>query len=144
MERRRRWRTSHAAWRAACLPICHGHREGDGGDDKDNDDNGDDDDSGDDDDNDDNDNESHMSSTVYLVEASWVGGTILRWHKKSNRHVGNMIYDKFTEDLPSDLRELLREINHKVEFGHMYRIVTRPGAWHKIYDIYAINHACAL
>ena len=98
----RRWRNSHAAWRAACLPICQGHHEGD-----------------DDDDNHD-DNESHMSSTVYLVEASWVGGTILRCHQKSSRHVANMIYEKFTEDLQSDLRDLLHEIYHKIDFGRPY------------------------
>ena len=104
MERMRRWRTNHAAWRAACLPIYHGHREGD--DDNDNDD--------------DDDDESHMSSTVYLVEASWVGGTILRCHQKSSRHVANMIYEKFTEDLQSDLRDLLHEIYDKVDFGQPY------------------------
>ena len=43
----------------------------------------------------------------------------------------NMIYDKFAEDLSSDLRELLREINHKIKFGHMCIIVPRPGVYHK-------------
>ena len=43
--------------------------------------------------------ESHMLSTVYLVEASWVGGTILRWHQQPNRHGDHMIYEQFQEIL---------------------------------------------
>ena len=45
-----------------------------------------------------------------------MGGTILRWHQRPNRHVANMIYEEFTEDLQSDLRDLLHEIYQKVGF----------------------------
>ena len=91
MKRMRSRSSRHAAWPAACLPIFRDGDDGEG-DGKDGHGHGHDYDA---EGVDDNGDESHMLSTVYLVEASWVGGTILRWHQKSNRHVGNMIYDKF-------------------------------------------------
>ena len=49
-------------------------------------------------------NSSHMVSTVYLAEASWVGGTILRAHHHLNRQVDKVIYENFSTDLQRDLQ----------------------------------------
>ena len=94
MKRMRSRSSRHAAWPAACLPIFRdgGDGEGDG---KDGHGHGHDYDA---EGVDDNGDESHMLSTVYLVEASWVGGTILRWHQQPNRHGDQMIYEQFSRD----------------------------------------------
>ena len=83
-------------------------------DDNDDDDDDDDDDDEDGDDDDDDDNKSHMSSTVYLVEASWVGGTILRWHQQPNRHGDHMIYEQFSTESsrPMICEEFAENLQH--------------------------------
>ena len=47
---------------------------------------------------------SHMVSTVYPAEASWVGGTILRARHHLNRQVDKVIYENFSTDLQRDLQ----------------------------------------
>ena len=47
---------------------------------------------------------SHMVSTVYPAEASWVGGTILRARHHLNRQVDEVIYENFSTDLQRDLQ----------------------------------------
>ena len=47
---------------------------------------------------------SHMVSTVYPAEASWVGGTILRARHHLNRQVDDVIYENFSTDLQRDLQ----------------------------------------
>ena len=63
---------------------------------------------------DDNGDESHMLSTVYLVEASWVGGTILRWHQQPNRHGDHMIYEQFSTESsrPMICEEFAENLQH--------------------------------
>ena len=58
--------------------------------------------------------ESHMLSTVYLVEASWVGGTILRWHQQPNRHGDHMIYEQFSTESsrPMICEEFAENLQH--------------------------------
>ena len=100
MKRMRSRSSRHAAWPAACLPIFRDGGVGDG-DGKDGHGHGHDYDA---EGVDDNGDESHMLSTVYLVEASWVGGTILRARHHLNRQVDKVIYENFSTDLQRDLQ----------------------------------------